>query len=255
MRDNKESMQRAVELIIKARADKGKTVTEEEMAGKIDLSPEVFRAYLNGEEEAPDALSFQLKTAFGIGTVMVESVQRVQVRDRQPPKNEAERRESNQSSLKATLQFIKSVGGDMGQVVTQDEMAGKIGLSPERLAAYLNGEEPVPDELAGLLHTAYDDLIKSHRSESYRNYLERTLVTIRNRGLAVGRDITLEEMAEKAGLSMEQLYACLAGEQAMPDDMASPLRAAYEDLIKNGGTTVIKENVCLDKKARRVIFL
>jgi transcriptional regulator with XRE-family HTH domain/plasmid maintenance system antidote protein VapI len=252
MRDNRESLKRAVDLINETRAAEGRTVTEEEMAGKINLSPEQFRAYLNGEEETPDALSFRLKTAFGIQTVSVESVQSVQVRSQQPPKNEAERRERNRSSVRATIHLIKSIGEDMGQTITQDAIAGKINLSPGRLEAYLNGEEPAPVELTGLLHSAYSDLIKSHRSVSNRNLLERTLVKIRNRGLAAGRDITLEEMAEKADLSMEQLYAYLAGEQETPDDMESSLRSAYKDLFENTDTTVIKEMIFLDKKARRV---
>jgi transcriptional regulator with XRE-family HTH domain len=255
MDTKKDLLVRAVHSIKTSAEVKGKNITEEEMAGKMGISLGQLQAYLHGEDEIPDDLLSRLKTASGVRTMMVRSTQTVEVHDRKMPGNEQEQAEENRKSLKAIILLIRKSGESRGMKITEEEMARKMDISGEQLQAYLNGEAGTPDNQSQLLLTAYEDLLTSIRQENNRESLSRSIVLIRNRGLAEGMDITLEEMALKAGISGEQLYAYLNGEGPMPDDLFYVLESAYEDLLKDFGKVEIRENLYLDKNVRRVKLL
>lgn len=76
-----------------------------------------------------------------------------------------------------------------GLIINEEEMAGKAGLSLQKLQAYLEGEEPAPDRLGAKLKAAYGDLITAIRQDSYRSSLDATIRAIRSFGKEVGNSL------------------------------------------------------------------
>ena len=66
--------------------------------------------------------------------------------------------------------------------ITEEEMAGKIGMPLAQLQAYLEGEEPAPDGLRAGLRAAYSDLITAIKQDGYRDSLQATI-----RAIKIGR--------------------------------------------------------------------
>jgi transcriptional regulator with XRE-family HTH domain len=58
-------------------------------------------------------------------------------------------------------------------------------------------------------------------------FLQSAINTIKLSNARRGRDITEEEIAQKAGLSKEQLRAFLMGEEKIPDDLDTKLLSLY----------------------------
>ncbi|HMH23130.1 MAG TPA: hypothetical protein VK563_15205 [Puia sp.] len=243
MENSKEALQRAVALIKNSGVKKGMDVTEEEMARKLDISEKQLYVYLNGEDTTPADLPVRLKSAYGIRRYVVESTQVHRVREPRPAEDESTRSENNSKSLKATISFIKKIGKNNGMNITDEELALKAGISTKQLNAYSNGEEKIPDDLSSLLRSAYADLINSVRMENNRETLKHTVVLIRNRGLGMGVNITVEEMAQKIDIPEEALYAYLNDENDIPqDDLPHRLRSIYNDLLKNlKGVEIIED--------------
>jgi hypothetical protein len=73
MKDNKEALKHAVEGIIRHNTAKGRTISETEIAEKINMPKEEFFAYLSGETPTPDDLSEKVEAAYGIGHVRLSS--------------------------------------------------------------------------------------------------------------------------------------------------------------------------------------
>jgi plasmid maintenance system antidote protein VapI len=69
--ENNDALKKAVDTIKKYKAAKEIPASEEEMAGKIGVSPEQFYAYLQGEADAPIDLADRLRSAYDIRTAMV----------------------------------------------------------------------------------------------------------------------------------------------------------------------------------------
>jgi hypothetical protein len=225
------------------------------MAARTGISVEQLRACLNGEEEIPDDLPSRLKAASGIRTMVVRSRQEVNIPNPETPQDEAEEAENNRISLKAIISLIRKSGESRGMNITEEEMARKMNISVEQLQAYLKGEVGTPDNQSHLLMTVYEDLLTSIRLENNRKSLSHSIVLIRNRGLAEGMDITLEEITRKTGMSGEQLYAYLNGDYQTLEDFSYVLESAYKDLLKDFGRVEIREDICIDKTVRRVKLL
>jgi transcriptional regulator with XRE-family HTH domain len=60
-------------------------ITEEEMAGKLGISPELLRAYLRGERPPPDDLSSRLLKAYRLRIVQGEAIGYYKSRTKAPP--------------------------------------------------------------------------------------------------------------------------------------------------------------------------
>ena len=69
--------------------------------------------------------------------------------------------------------------------------------------------------------------------------LEQAIPRLQRMGATVGRTITTEEIAEKLGLSMEDLHASLHKiDTGFPEDLLFRLRVAFEDVW----TAVMKDH-------------
>jgi plasmid maintenance system antidote protein VapI len=134
--------------------------------------------------------------------------------------------------LRHTIDLLKRCGEEKGMTITEEEMAGKIGMPVAKLQAYVNGEEPMPDRLRARLRAAYSDLVTAIRQDGYRNSLQSTIRAIKAFGRDVGVTITEEEMAGKIEMTLGQLQGYVDGDQAVPAGMAGRLMAAYDDLHK-----------------------
>lgn len=232
MESNKEALIKTIEHIKKSRARKEVSVTGEEIARKLDLSEKQLDAFISGEEETPADLASRLRAAYNLNTFMVRITSVSRVREPRPLQNESEIRKNNSRSLKAIIGLIKDRGIRKGITITEQEMAEKIGISPAKIPAWLSDEERTPDDLTQNLLSAYQDLLDAVQAEDNRLSLARAVLWIRNRGLTEGMDITVEEMAGKAGISGEQLYAFLNEEDETPVDFGYKLETAYESLLK-----------------------
>jgi transcriptional regulator with XRE-family HTH domain len=134
--------------------------------------------------------------------------------------------------LQHTIDLLKRCGEAKGMTITEEEMAGKIGLSAEQLRAYAEGHEPTPDRLRSRLRAAYRGLITAIEQDGYRNALESIIRAIKGIGSNIGVTITEEEMAGKIGMSVAELQAYINGEQPAPGDMPQRLMSAFDDLHK-----------------------
>ena len=134
--------------------------------------------------------------------------------------------------LQHTIDLLKRCGEAKGMTITEEEMAGKIGLSVQQLRAYVEGEEPTPDRLRARLRAAYSDLVTAVKQDGYRDSLQATIRAVKSFGKDVGVAITEEEMAGKIDMSVVQLQAYTNGEQPAPADMSGRLLTAYDDLYK-----------------------
>ena len=128
--------------IIKDRGNrKGITITEEEMAEKIGVPPEMIPAWLADKERTPNDLPERLLSAY---KDLLDAVQA----------------EDNRLSLEHAVLWIRNRGLTKGMNITMDEMAGKVDLPGEQLYAFLNGEADTPNDLGPQLETAYKSLLK-----------------------------------------------------------------------------------------------
>lgn len=134
--------------------------------------------------------------------------------------------------LQHTIDLLKRCGEEKGMTITEEEMAGKMGVPLAQLQAYVNGEQPAPDHLRAELRAAYSDLVTAIKQDGYSNSLQSTISAIKAFGRETGVTITEEEMAGKISLSLSQLEAYANGEQPTPAEMAGRLMASYDDLYK-----------------------
>ena len=248
MENSKDALRQAVDLIKKLNVKKGTSLTEEEMARKLGISDQQMYAYLNGEAPTPAGLPFKLKSAYNLRTYIVEATQIQYVRDPKPAKDESARAESNRKSFESTITFIKKIGEGKGMNITDEELALKAGITTEQFYAYLRGEDKISDDLSSVLWSAYSSLITGVQKENNRESLKHTVVVIRNRGLSVGVNITVKEMARKIGIPEDVLYAYLNDEDDMlQDDLSHRLRLVYKDLLKDLKKVEIIEDINMIK--------
>jgi transcriptional regulator with XRE-family HTH domain len=242
MESSRETLNRAVESARKSRLIKGTTITNEEIASKLNISEQQLLAYLNGEDDTPADLTHKLYEAYNIGIHMVMSTYTEDIGKPKPRQNQSTNK-SKSTTLQNVIFLIKSLAKENGMSVSEENMADRIGFPAQQLSACLNNKKKSPHDLASRLLDAYEDLFLANRMKDNRAFLERTIVVIRNRGLAAGKDITAEEMAGKIGMSQEQVYAYLKGEYDTPEDLSATLTAAYKTLAKYTGQVKIKENI------------
>jgi transcriptional regulator with XRE-family HTH domain len=249
MESNKDALIKAIELIKKSVERKGaNSPTGEEIARKLGLSEKQLDAFLNGEEETPADLASRLTSAYNLKSFMVRCTSTVRIPNPKPPRNESEMRKNYNRSLKSTIDIIKDRGIRKGITITEEEMAEKIGVSAAKIPAWLSNKERAPDDLTQLLLSAYKDLLDAVQAEDNREILAHAVVWIRNRGLMVGMNITVEEMAGKAGISGEQLYAFLNGEADTPADFGYKLETAYKSLLRGVKEVEMIENINMIRK-------
>jgi hypothetical protein len=134
--------------------------------------------------------------------------------------------------LQHTIDLLKRCGEEKGVTITEEEMAGKIGMPLTQLQAYLEGEEPAPDGLRAGLRAAYSDLITAIKQDGYRDSLQATIRAIKSFGRDMGITITEEEMAARIDMPIAQLQAYVNGGQPTPAEMGGRLMTAYDELYK-----------------------
>jgi transcriptional regulator with XRE-family HTH domain len=248
MESSREALQQAVDLIKKISEQRGAVVSGEEMARKLHISEEQLSAYLNGEAPTPAGLSLRLKSAYNLRTYVVSSSKELYIPNPKPRKNKTERSENNRRSFESTIKFIKKTSEDKGTPITDEELALTAGITKEQFSAYLSGEEKISDNLFSILWAGYSNLFGAAQRESMRESLKRSVVLIRNRGLSLGVNITVKDMAREIGITGEDLYAILNDDKEMPQgDLSHQLRLAYEDLLKNVEKVEIREDINLIK--------
>jgi transcriptional regulator with XRE-family HTH domain len=248
MESNKEALINAIERVKQRGARKELSITGEEIARKLDLTEKQLDAFLNGEEEPPANLASRLMSAYNLRTSIVRHRSTSRAREPEPPQNESEIRKRNSRSLKGIIGLIKDRGKRKGITITEEEMAEKIGVPAAKIPAWLEDKERTPDDLTQRLLSAYQDLLDAARVEDNREALASAVLWIRNRGLEEGMNITMEEMAGKAGISGEQLYTFLNGEQDTPADLGHKLEAAYKSLLKDIDKVEIIEDINMIRK-------
>jgi len=128
--------------IVKDRGNrKGIAITEDEMAEKIGVPPEMIPVWLEDKERTPNDLPERLLSAY---KDLFDAVQA----------------EDNRESLAHAVLWIRNRGLEKGMNITIEEMAGKTGISGEQLYAFLNGEADTPVDFGFKLETAYKSLLK-----------------------------------------------------------------------------------------------
>jgi plasmid maintenance system antidote protein VapI len=222
---------------------KGTTISDAEIATTTGISDKQLSAYLTGEEEPPAGLAHKMKTAFGFKSVIVRLRSTVQISEPEQPRRESVKRESKRRSLQAFTKLIQGRAKMIELLITEEDIASKIGLTAEQFQAFLNDQERTPDELPQRLLSAYQEMLDSIQLEENLASLKRSIVWIRNHGLAVGQDITIEMMAGKIGLSGEQLYALINGGDKTPVDLAYKLEVAYKELLKDLDSVELIEDI------------
>jgi transcriptional regulator with XRE-family HTH domain len=130
------------------------------------------------------------------------------------------RRLTDLESLERMISFIKKSGETKGLTITEEEMARKMGLTPEQLSGYLSGAAKTPNDTGFRLESAYEDLLNGIRMDENRKNLAHTIVWIRNHGRAY-----------------------LRGEYDTLDELSYMLSTAYKDLIKDVTKVVIVEDI------------
>ena len=243
MESNKEALLNAIERVKYRRSTGEATVTGEEIARKLDLSEKQLDAFINGEKEPPADLASRLMSAYNLKTFMVRHTSVGRAQRPEPPQNESEIRKSNSRSLKAIIGLIKDRGKRKGITITEEEMAEKIGVPAAKIPAWLEDKEKTPDDLTQRLLSAYQDLLDAAQADDNKEALARAVLWIRNRGLEEGMNITVAEMAGKAGVSGEQLYAFLNGEEDTPADLGFKLETAYKFLLEDIDKVEMIENI------------
>ena len=153
------------------------------------------------------------------------------------------KRLSNREGLISLVSFIMKTSASKGMVVTAADIAGKIAISAEELNAYLDGTKKTPNKIPTAVIIAYEDLFNSYYKENSRRGLETSIVLIRNRGLAEGMNITLEDMAGKIGISREQMLVYLRDGYDAKESISFKLESAYKDVIKNVKRIKITEDI------------
>jgi plasmid maintenance system antidote protein VapI len=244
---NPEPLVQAIEKIRKRPKNAGKVIELSEMADKVGVSLDEFQAYLSGEAEIPSGLPYRLRSAYGMGVSNVTITSSVKSREFKPyyEMTEEERQQTNYTSLTAILSSRKKLAQDQGLEITEEELAARAGITEVQLSAYLNREVPIPMELINKLNTSTRDILDAAIAKQNRNNLKHAIPQIRNRALAKDLDITLGDMLFHIGLSNEELYAYLSGEQNASEDYSAKLRLAYPDM-DGSGKTEIREELFLD---------
>lgn len=228
---------------------KGMGITEEDMARKVGISELQLYAYLKGEDPVPADLPSRLYAAYNIRRHIVMASKAVHIRTPEPARDGPAQAASDRRSLKSIVSFIKSIGAEKGMNITDEEIALKAGISIQQFEAYLNGRKKVTNTLSTVLWSAYAGLIDSHQMEAMRESLKHTVVLIRNRGLAVGADITVKDMAGAIGVPGEMLYAYINDEKDLPQDydISFRLRSAYKNLLSDVERVELLEDINMIK--------
>jgi hypothetical protein len=141
----------------------GRAVSEEEMAAKVNLSVEQLNAYVGGAEPVPAAVPQRLHEAY------LDLYEALDQHYRAMP-------------LRSTISTIKRMGEKQGLVITEDEMAQRVGISRAAFDAFLQEPRELqePGELEERLKAVYRELLKNVRVESVsltaRHAVRRPLV-------------------------------------------------------------------------------
>ncbi|SKA37027.1 hypothetical protein SAMN04488128_104210 [Chitinophaga eiseniae] len=225
---------------------KGRTITLKEIAERINIPEDQLQRYLEGKEQMPEDFLSNIRSAYAPKMVMFQVTEEVAVPD--PEEDEVNTEESKRKSLEATIFYLKMIGETRGITITPEDIADKTGLTRDQLYRYLNQKEPIPDDLTGRLLSTYQPQIDTIELENNRNHLKSTVVWIRNHGLAVGKRITITDMAQQIGISEEELYACLNDESKVEDSWPRKLESAYKALIGDARSVEIIEDLHQIKK-------
>ena len=132
------------------------SITDADIAAKMNISPELFAAYLDGTQEIPKSFFQDLYDAY-------------------KPLTDAYQLKQQQQSLKNSIRWIRNCGLAKGMDVTLEEMLEKIGLTRDMLLAYLEGHLQTEKEFGYLLEQAYQPLIEGINSVTIRESIEDIL--------------------------------------------------------------------------------
>lgn len=161
------------------------------------------------------------------------------------PRHDRNKSENNRKRLQSIVTEIKKCGEKKGLFISDDAIAQKINIPEKKLHAYLNGELKTPSGVTNKLWAAYDDLLKMLQIENCRVALQTTVVWIRNIGLNKGMNISPEEMAAKAGITVQQLHTYLLNgfDPEVAGDISSTIESSYKELIKGIEKVEIIEDI------------
>jgi len=154
MKDDR--LQHTIDLLKRCGEAKGMTITEEEMAGKIDIPIGLLQAYINGEQVMPAEMGGRLMTAYD------DLNKEVQQRNRS-------------GRLRGKMDIIRRKGAEQGNEITDEEMAGHLGMTGEELAVCLKDPDKTNEEFSALsdrLWAAYPELLKNVRIVSHSTRLQ-----------------------------------------------------------------------------------
>jgi hypothetical protein len=138
--------------------------------------------------------------------------------------------------LQHTIDLLKRCGEAKGMTITEEEMAGKIGMPLAQLQSYANGEQPAPADMSGRFMTAYDDLHKEIQQRNRNVSLRSRMDSIRKLSKEKGTEITDEEMVQRLCMTSQELAAYLKDPGITHEEysaMSDRLRAAYPELFRN----------------------
>jgi len=158
--------------------------------------------------------------------------------------------QNSRETLQHAVDVIKNVEERKGMAITEKDMARKLDIPELQFYAYLHGEAPTPADLPFKLNAAYN--IRSYmvehstsvhlpeptltkdgpaRTASDRRSLKSIITLVKGIGTEKGMNITDEEIARKAGVSRQELDACLNGRRKVTNHLSTVLWSAYASLI------------------------
>ena len=138
------------------------------------------------------------------------------------------------TDIKGTVELIQRLAAAIPQIITEKEMAEKIGLTEAELLAAMTAPQEEQDRLRGQLWMAYRYLTTEVPRVEARRHLQYTMDMIKEEGLKRGLVVTDEDIAARAGLSLEVLRGYMDGTFDITHEVESLVFYAYnDDLLSN----------------------
>lgn len=138
------------------------------------------------------------------------------------------------TGITGTMEAIRRLAYAIPLIITEKEMAEKIGLTEAELLAAMTAPLVEQDRLKGQLWMAYNYLMTEVPRVEARRHLQYTMDMIKEEGLKRGLVVTDEAIAERAGLRPDVLKGYLDGTLDVDFEVESLVFYAYnEDLLRH----------------------
>ncbi|MBS1567711.1 MAG: hypothetical protein JST39_25230 [Bacteroidetes bacterium] len=133
-----------------------KIITLEDMAKAAGLTAQQLQNCLDGKDPVPPDLSAKLLEFYA--SLLNSNIE-----------------DDRRAALAQTLVLIRNAGLDKGMDITLKEMSEKLGLTAERVRAYLYGQWDAGKDLSSLLQNAYGNILGKKNTVTVREDIHMIL--------------------------------------------------------------------------------